>query len=67
MVTSEVPVNAIRGARNPLSFAVTSKAADAFGVCVPTPNCANNDKVEQTKISVNTIFFIAFFLKTILV
>jgi hypothetical protein len=63
VATSTADNKAIRGGKNPLFVASTSKAAEVWGVCVPNPNCANKGKVKTTNTSDNTNFFIGLLLK----
>jgi hypothetical protein len=58
--TSFVPVNAIRGGKNPLLVAVTSSTDELFGVFVPIPTCEKTKAGKLSSKSVN--FFIIYVL-----
>jgi hypothetical protein len=52
----------IRGGKSPLVVEVTSNAADACGVVVPIPTCANVVKLVAITATNNVNFFIVFLI-----
>jgi hypothetical protein len=62
--TALLAVKATRGGRNPLSVAVTSSLADAFGVFVPMPVWAFTPITIKTPKNKKILFITIIFYRT---